>query len=863
MNQLVIYQGSGLGDVVSALPTLHALKEADPGGTVTFACAPKYARFLERVPDIDYILADDGRMSRRRRQTLAAQHGRVVELCPSVCEGEYEQGLSRVELFARAAGAELLDMAPVYPVTDALRAEAARLLERAGRPLVAIGPETGQACRRVPVKLWRRVIAEISPQAGVVIVATRRIEGLGSRVRGERDSRTLKPEPCLGRSVAFAAAALEYCDCVVCADTGLYHLAAAVGTPALGLFGPTSGAVISRPYPLAHWMAPAGFEACMPCYFREDRGYGAGANIKCPAGGRCLAAIPAGQIAGRALAIARDAPTQASKRQRNSDVGSRVSGLGSSPACVGQTPAPSPSTLLAIEIADPTVAVIVAVHGEYVGYLGECLSSIAAQTHRPTEFIVAYNGRSQKTEDRRENIHPAPPRRDNILTPDSCLLGAEAAARAVAQNHHALFLSFDDPPDPAKRGVCAMLNAAARATVAEYLLFVDADNTLSPGYIEAMLARMADPRVGFTYPTIRYTGQRQGIARQHAIPFDPGRLTFYNYIEGCSLVRRDAFEAAGGFDAGTGGMRDWILWLRLADLGWRGTYCPGAELAYRVHAGNLRSPARSEPMQEASFIAGCRRVAVFTPFCGRSWAVDRYFDFLSRLEWDHGLIHLVFYDNSADPDFADILKDYLRGCDYGATTYFTDVERIAPALDPGLGASELSNAQVADFGKDGRIRSHEPMGRTTSRIYNRMLALLSEPLVWIIEDDVEPPPDALARLVHALWPRERAFASGLVMSRFHGTPFAARATDWARGEFAGLTPAPGVRPVDATGFGCILLRRAALADIVFRPILGDVRRIYRQSTDYSMCRDLARLGYKGVIDWDCVCKHWNQDGSWV
>ena len=41
--------------------------------------------------------------------------------------------------------------------------------------------------------------------------------------------------------VLGTAALLQLCDLVICGDSPLLHLAAAVGTPTIGLFGPTDG----------------------------------------------------------------------------------------------------------------------------------------------------------------------------------------------------------------------------------------------------------------------------------------------------------------------------------------------------------------------------------------------------------------------------------------------------------------------------------------------------------------------------------------------------------------------------------------------------------------------------------------------
>ena len=78
------------------------------------------------------------------------------------------------------------------------------------------------------------------------------------------------------------AAAVAECDLVIAADSGIFHLAGALGVPALGLFGPTSGEIMCRPYPTHSWIT-ASLSACElppgcrpPCYCRGSRGYSPG-----------------------------------------------------------------------------------------------------------------------------------------------------------------------------------------------------------------------------------------------------------------------------------------------------------------------------------------------------------------------------------------------------------------------------------------------------------------------------------------------------------------------------------------------------------------------------------------------------------
>lgn len=83
-------------------------------------------------------------------------------------------------------------------------------------------------------------------------------------------------------SLAELATALAGCDVVLANDTGPMHVAAAVGTPVVGIFGSTSpdltapGLPGETPGKLLHTTAP-----CSPCYLKE-----------CPVDLRCMQAIP-------------------------------------------------------------------------------------------------------------------------------------------------------------------------------------------------------------------------------------------------------------------------------------------------------------------------------------------------------------------------------------------------------------------------------------------------------------------------------------------------------------------------------------------------------------------------------------------
>ncbi len=117
-------------------------------------------------------------------------------------------------------------------------------------------------------------------------------------------------------------------------------------------------------------------------------------------------------------------------------------------------------------------------------------------------------------------------------------------------------------------------NRAGYAARTEWLCFLDADDELDPGYIEAMLAGTGDLRQPSTLGVVNGVEDAAPVL----IPAKP--LLEGNYIVIGAFVRKEIFESAGGFTE-LAAYEDWDLWIRC----WLGgaviTTCP--EAIYRVH----------------------------------------------------------------------------------------------------------------------------------------------------------------------------------------------------------------------------------------------------------------------------------------
>jgi N-acetylglucosaminyl-diphospho-decaprenol L-rhamnosyltransferase len=183
--------------------------------------------------------------------------------------------------------------------------------------------------------------------------------------------------------------------------------------------------------------------------------------------------------------------------------------------------------------------------------------------------------------------------------------GSARAARSLAPWAHVL--------EPGRNlGFGAAVNLVASQTDGEWLLAANADIALEPAALEALLAAGGDPAVGCVaprlilpggstqhsvhpFPTLGFTAAfNAGLHRVAPIGerlclegyWDPERPRTVPWAIGaCLLLRRRAFEEAGGFDD-----RQWLyaedleLGWRLRDRGWSTRYEPSARVLHESGA---------------------------------------------------------------------------------------------------------------------------------------------------------------------------------------------------------------------------------------------------------------------------------------
>lgn len=135
----------------------------------------------------------------------------------------------------------------------------------------------------------------------------------------------------------------------------------------------------------------------------------------------------------------------------------------------------------------------------------------------------------------------------------------------------------------ANAGPAAARNTGIERSQTPLLLMLDADDRLTLEAIGTLRGPLeSHPEVGYCYGVMRFFGAWSGEIR---FPdFDPYRV-LYRSIAGASLglIRRRAWEEAGGFDPSIPGYEDWDFCLGALERGWLGLQVPEVTLEYRKH----------------------------------------------------------------------------------------------------------------------------------------------------------------------------------------------------------------------------------------------------------------------------------------
>jgi hypothetical protein len=141
-------------------------------------------------------------------------------------------------------------------------------------------------------------------------------------------------------------------------------------------------------------------------------------------------------------------------------------------------------------------------------------------------------------------------------------------------------------------------NRGVREASCSHYLPLDADNRLRPGFVEAALEVLERaPAVMAVYGDRREFGLRSAHIMV-GVP-DLNRLLCGNYIDGCAVIRREAWLECGGYDPHMliQGAEDWEFWLSMLERGFLLHRLDMETFDYRVRPESLLAKTLSPEAQ--------------------------------------------------------------------------------------------------------------------------------------------------------------------------------------------------------------------------------------------------------------------------
>ena len=304
--RIALVKLSSLGDVVHALPVAATLRAARPRARLSWIVERREAAVLRGHPDLDEVIVADTRGWRRARRpaALGAALADMRALRRRLRDARFDVALDLQALvksgavtlatgaamrvgFAANWGREPLSalfttrrvqpppsarhvieqylalLAPLaigapavefrLPSSPAAEARMEEWLATAGlkphRRLVVLNPGAGRPAKRWPLAHFTALARRLAHEADARVVVTwgPGEEPAARSIVDGAESAILAPPTDLEALLAL----LRRASVVVAGDTGPLHLAAALGTPCVGLYGPTS-AVRNGPYGSGH-----------------------------------------------------------------------------------------------------------------------------------------------------------------------------------------------------------------------------------------------------------------------------------------------------------------------------------------------------------------------------------------------------------------------------------------------------------------------------------------------------------------------------------------------------------------------------------------------------------------------------------
>jgi heptosyltransferase-1 len=277
LDRILIVRLGALGDVVHAIPVAAALRREFPTARIDWLVSATHRRILDLVPVIDRRLVINGVAGiaelRRAQYDVAIDlqglvksaalarvsgAGRVIGFATSYlrerlarpfysdvydpgCGGIYDPGETRHVVRINLGLLQPLGVVagvPEFPILRVESAIATAVREQTGGRYALLNPGARWPNKRWPPPRFGRVAAALRKRYDLtsIVLWGDGEQALASEVVAHSEGAAIASPPA---SIADLVALARGAALMVSGDTGPMHIASAVGTPVVGIFGPT------------------------------------------------------------------------------------------------------------------------------------------------------------------------------------------------------------------------------------------------------------------------------------------------------------------------------------------------------------------------------------------------------------------------------------------------------------------------------------------------------------------------------------------------------------------------------------------------------------------------------------------------
>ena len=288
---VIFSRRTGMGDIICTVGPARELMKRHPGATFIYNCHPDFAEVprLAGIADKITTLEPIGTVGRRYRFLLGGfyhfAHGDDIP-------GQTSKA-SMVEEFCRQFGLPVTDEHPRIELEKSLQQRAEEILRKKNlnpKNLVIIHPGPSWPVREWPSEKWAELVAALRAQGftDIAQLGVGRYMNFGKvAVNAIPGATSLVDELTLPEAFAVIARARLH----IGIDSGLLHIAAAVGVPGVGIFGMTSPQFrFSKKYIASFVVSEV---ECQGCYHRLPR---VDWVTNCPHDIKCMKTLPVEKV---------------------------------------------------------------------------------------------------------------------------------------------------------------------------------------------------------------------------------------------------------------------------------------------------------------------------------------------------------------------------------------------------------------------------------------------------------------------------------------------------------------------------------------------------------------------------------------